>query len=427
MRIFKWLVSIFVFYGIGMYLYLFHFADTSIPAHLRWSSVDPSTFMNARQLVLSEDFSNIKNLLFFLSIPFEWIVLFLLLITGISRKFDEWASVISKFRPIHTAVFVFYLSLFMSAISFPLDWISYYISKTYGISVQPFNSWMKDLMIGFWTDYLITFVIVLVMYWLMSRNQQKWWLHAWLLSIPFTLFLSFIQPVIIDPLYNKFTPLENKQLETKILALAKESNIPTDRVYQVNMSEKTKSMNAYVTGIGSNARIVLWDTTLNKLGEKEILFIMAHEMAHYVKKHIYIGLAISLSLSFIGLYIAKVFLGFLTRKWGSRLQIYDSRRLASLPLLLLLFSIMSFAITPFTNAYSRYQETVCDTYAVELTKNSEAGVNTFQELARNSLAQVNPPLLVKIFRYGHPTMLERITTLDVELTKKNKLQEQTND
>jgi Zn-dependent protease with chaperone function len=409
-----------------MYLYLFHFANVGIPAHLKWSSVDPATFMNARQLVLSEDFSSIKNLLFFLSVPYEWIILFLLLTTGLSRKFDDWAGKISKFRPIHTAVFVFYLSLFMNAVTFPFDWISFYISKVYGISVQAFNSWMKDYMISFWTDYVITFIIVLVMYWLMNRNPRKWWIHAWLLSVPFTLFLSFIQPVIIDPLYNKFTPLENKQLEEKILSLAKEAEIPTNRVYQVNMSEKTNSMNAYVTGIGTNARIVLWDTTLDKLGEKEILFIMAHEMAHYVKKHIYIGLTISLVLSFIGMYIAKVFLGFLTKKWGNRLQIYDSRRLASLPLLLLMFSLMNFAISPFTNAYSRYQETVCDTYAVELTKDSEAGVNTFQELSRNSLSQVNPPLLVKIFRYGHPTMLERISTLDVEIAKKNKLNEQMN-
>src|SRR5690606_39597744 len=94
----------------------------------------------------------------------------------------------------------------------------------------------------------------------------------------------FVQPVIIDPLYNDFFPLTNKELETKILELASRADIPADHVFEVNMSEKTNALNAYVNGIGSNSRIVLWDTTLERLSEDEILFIMAHEMGHYVMK-----------------------------------------------------------------------------------------------------------------------------------------------
>lgn len=113
----------------------------------------------------------------------------------------------------------------------------------------------------------------------------------------------FIQPVIIDPLYNDFYPLKNKELESKILALAEEADIPADHVYEVNMSEKTNALNAYVTGIGANKRIVLWDTTLNKLDDSEILFIMGHEMGHYVMKHVYIGVAGYLIVSLAGFYM----------------------------------------------------------------------------------------------------------------------------
>ncbi|WP_249712589.1 M48 family metalloprotease, partial [Bacillus cereus] len=110
-------------------------------------------------------------------------------------------------------------------------------------------------------------------------------LYAWLLTIPFTIFVMIIQPVVIDPLYNDFYPLKNKELETKILSIAEQANIPAEHVYEVNMAQKTNSLNAYVTGIGSNSRIVLWDTTLNRLTDNEILVIMAHEMGHYEEKH----------------------------------------------------------------------------------------------------------------------------------------------
>ena len=117
----------------------------------------------------------------------------------------------------------------------------------------------------------------------------------------------FIQPIVIDPLYNDFYPLKDKQLEAEILELASKANIPAEHVFEVNMAEKTNSLNAYVTGIGSNARIVLWDTTLNKLSDQQILFIMAHEMAHYVEKHIYFGIATYLIFSLVGLYFtAKI-------------------------------------------------------------------------------------------------------------------------
>lgn len=100
--------------------------------------------------------------------------------------------------------------------------------------------------------------------------------------------MMYIQPVVIDPLYNEFYPLKDKELEAKILSLADQADIPSEHVFEVNMSEKTNALNAYVTGIGENSRIVLWDTTLNSLTDEEILFIMAHEMGHYVEKHIYI-------------------------------------------------------------------------------------------------------------------------------------------
>ncbi|MEL3973354.1 M48 family metallopeptidase [Rossellomorea oryzaecorticis] len=398
--------------GLFLYVYLFFLADSSLPEAYKGSSADPATFMNAREIMLSEDFSKIKNLLFFLSTPYEWLFYFLILILGISRGFEKWARGTTKNRFLQTAVYLFWLSLASFAAIFPLQFISYKISKTYNISTQTFSMWMKDELTDFWVNYLIMFIIVSVLYGLMKRFKNRWWLAAWVLSVPFTIFMMFIQPVVIDPLYNDFYPLKDKALEQKILTLAEKAQIPADHVFEVNMSEKTNSLNAYVNGVGSNSRIVLWDTTLEKLTDKEILFVMAHEMAHYVEKHIYIGITIYLVLSFFGLFLASKLMRGIVANYKDEIKVSNVSNLSSLPLFLLITSMLMFTVSPFSNWISRYQETRADRYAIEMTEDKQAAITSFQKLSKVGLSQVNPPVLVKIFRYGHPTMMERLSMLE---------------
>ncbi|WP_240620194.1 M48 family metallopeptidase [Peribacillus acanthi] len=394
-----------------VYLYIFKWADTSIPSAFKGTAADPETFMNARELLLSEEYSEIRNYLFFLSTPYEWLFYFVILAVGLSRKF-ELSSLQFKSRILQNGVYLFWLSIVSYLVVFPFEYIGYQLSRKYNISTQTFSSWMKDEVIDFWVNFGLMLLIISVLYWLIRKSTKKWWFYAWLLSVPFSLFLMFVQPVLIDPLYNDFYPLKNKELESKILSLADKAGIPAEHVYEVNMAAKTNSMNAYVTGIGSNSRIVLWDTTLNKLGENEILFIMAHEMAHYVEKHIYIGIAGYLLFSLVGLWIIAKLMNRIIVKWGQLLKIPNIQSLASLPLFFLLLSMLSFASSPVSNMISRYQETRADHYAYEMTQDGEAAVKTFQELSKAGLSQVNPPSLVKFFRYSHPTMLERISTLE---------------
>ncbi|HYK73548.1 MAG TPA: M48 family metalloprotease, partial [Pseudoneobacillus sp.] len=267
-------VIAYTLYGLFFYWYLFYFADTSLPFEYEGSKADPATFLNGRELMLSEEYSKIRNLMFFLSTPFEWLFYLFILIIGLSNAFKKWAEDTTKNSFFQKAIYLIWLSVFAYVATFPLSYISYSLSKTYNISTQTFASWMKDELIDFWINYGMMVIIVTVLYWLIKKSQKRWWLYAWILSVPFTLFLMFVQPVIIDPLYNDFYPLKNKELEKEILSLANEANIPADHVYEVNMGEKTNALNAYVTGIGSNSRIVLWDTTLNRLNDNQILFIM---------------------------------------------------------------------------------------------------------------------------------------------------------
>ncbi|MEK4148968.1 M48 family metallopeptidase [Robertmurraya sp. FSL W8-0741] len=402
----------YILYGLFFYWYLFYFADTSLPFEYEGSKADPATFLNGRELMLSEEYSKIRNLLFFLSTPFEWLFYLFVLLAGLSGAFKKWAGQSSKYKIIQTAIYTIWLTFFAFVATFPLSYISYSLSKSYNISTQSFSSWMKDELIDFWINFGTMFIIVAVLYWLMKKSQKRWWLYAWLLSVPFTLFVMFLQPVVIDPLYNDFYPLKDKQLEAKILELASEANIPSEHVFEVNMAEKTNALNAYVTGIGSNSRIVLWDTTLNRLNDEQILFIMAHEMAHYVEKHLYIGIAGYLLLSLVGLYLTYRLMNYAVNRWGEALKIPAVHDIRSFPLFLMILSMLLFVSSPVSNLVSRYQEMRADRYAIEMTGNTEAGIGTFQELSRAGLSQVNPPLLVKIFRYGHPTMLERISMIE---------------
>lgn len=419
-----WFMLGFAIYGALMWYYLFHGANSALPVDLKGSAADPAMFMTDRELELSTDFSRIKDFLYFISVPLEWLIYLFVLGFGLSKWFRKAAGGLTKFSIVHTAVYVLLLSFASWVLTFPLRYYSFTVSKSYNISVQSFHSWMRDGVVDFWISWALTTLMVGVMYWLIKKYEKRWWLFAWLLSIPFTVFLYFIQPVVIDPLYNKFYPLQDEALKEKILNIADKADIPAENVYEVNMSEKTNALNAYVNGIGSNLRIVLWDTTLNKLSDNQVLFVMAHEIGHYVMNHLYWNLISSIVLSFLGLWLGNIIYRKWIEKYGKTWGVKGVGDLAALPALLLIFSLLSFVVSPVENAVSRKAERDADQYAIQMTKNPEAAVGAFQQLATVSLSEVNPPKIVKWFLYGHPTMLERIHFLDSYNTGKTLDKEQ---
>jgi STE24 endopeptidase len=406
----KIIVLSYLIYIILVLLYFYVFTDAELPEKYKGTFVDPHTFMNHKEANLSASYSTLKNVLYFISLPLDWIVLSLLLLSGFIERLGESLSKLTRFKSIQVFLYLFFVSIITYIVTFPIDVIRFKLSTKYGISVQTFHAWMKDEMMSFWINFGMMFFVMYVIYLLIKKQPKKWWVTTWLLSIPFTIFLTFIQPVVIDPLYNDFYRLKDKELEKKIVALADKANIPAHRVYEVNMSEKTTTYNAYVTGIGKNARIVLWDTTLKGLTEEEILFIMAHEMSHYVNKDIYKAMFGTLVGSLVGLYI----IAYLMKKVLLKNRKYNSadKMTVILTLFLLFSGIVGFISEPISNTVSRNAEKKADLYAVKLTNDPEAGITAFQKLSRNSLTQVNPPFLVKLFRYDHPTMLERLKYLE---------------
>lgn len=407
----KWVVRallLFAVYAAAMFIYIFLSDNSGVPEALRGTVADPSTFMSQRELYLSEGYSKTKNFLYFIMTPFEWLVYFIVLLTGLSRLFERAGQKSSKWTAGQTTVYLFFLTLTVSLIMLPLKYVSYWVSKQYGLSTQPVPAWLKHHAIDFCFDFAWSFIMVSIIYFFIRRSLKRWWVYVWMATIPLMLFYLFIKPEVIDPLYNDFTPIENKQLEEKILALADQAGIPAEHVYEVKMAGQTNTMNAYVTGIGRNTRIVLWDTTLQQLSEGEILFVMAHEMGHYVKKDVYRGMLLYFAITFVSFWLVAKLMNLMIRKYGKALHIQQIEAIHSLPLYLLLSSIVLFAADPLSNMVSRHEERQADQYALELIGNEKDAISTFQALAKSSLSETNPPLLVKWFRYSHPPLIDRI-------------------
>src|SRR5215831_11748308 len=215
----------------------------------------------------------------------------LFLFTGFSARIRDWAKSIGRWW---FFVIGLYFAIFMIinfVIDLPLSYYQGFVRQhAYGLSNQTLGKWFGDEIKGLLIGIVVGFLFLWVPYVLLKKSPRRWWFYLGLLAIPFLFLVILVQPIWIDPLFNKFGPMKNKELETKILALAERAGIEGGRVYEVAKSEDTNTVDAYVTGFSGTKRIVLWDTTLAKLNEDEILFVMGHEMGHYVMGHVWKGI-----------------------------------------------------------------------------------------------------------------------------------------
>lgn len=405
-RLYVVLFVLFALYAAGISRYVLQGDAFAIPVHDRGTAADPHTFMTAQQIADAESLSRLHSLIYFLLAPLQAGLILALL--GASVRFRNWAERWFRRSFVQAAVFVLLFLLLTDVLFLPVDYWLLRVDRSYGLSNETLAMFWSDHGKDFAINLLSTWVLVGVFRWISRRSPQRWWLWFWLISIPFILFVSFLQPVVLDPLYNQFQPLHNQELKRDILALADKAHIPAHQVYEVNMSQRTNGVNAYVNGIGGNARIVLWDTTLNKLNKDEILTVMAHEMGHYVEKHIYWGLLYGIVLSLLGFWLAfHAFRGFV-RRWGPAWGLRGEHDLAALPVLLLLVTLMNFVSAPAQNVFSRVIEHRADRYAMKMTGDGDAAIRAFQKIAAENLSPVTQPKLVQWFRGSHPTILERI-------------------
>ncbi len=339
------------------------------------------------------------------------LVSLLLLLTGLSARFRDIAHAMGRRTYVRVLVYFTLFTVAVTLFTLPLAWYEEFaLEHQFGLSNQRLGDWAFDTVKGL--TFTIVSVAVMPLLWLAWRAVQQspraWWLWLAAGTLPVVLISTLLQPLVFDPLFNRFTPLQDQSLRGEILELGARAGIPGRNVYQVDQSRKTNKVNAYVNGFGASQRIVLWDTMLQRMQRDEILFVMGHEMGHYVLNHIWRGLLwVGLgAFVFFGLLAAMVH-GAL-RLLGARCGIRGISDLAVLPLIMACVSVLGFASQPVFNAFSRRIEHESDIYALELTRDNEAGARAFLQLAANNRSDPEPEAWVRVMFYTHPPLAERI-------------------
>jgi Zn-dependent protease with chaperone function len=333
----------------------------------------------------------------------------IILFTGFSAKLRDAAKRIGR-NWFFTIVAYFALFLLLTfLINLPLSYgTGFARPHAYGLSTQSFGKWFGDEMKGLMVGFLMGALFLWVPYLLVKKSPRRWWLWTSVLAIPAAVFFLLVAPVVIDPLFNTFGPMKDKALEQRILDLAGRAGIEGARVFEVDKSADTNTVNAYVTGFGGSKRIVLWDTTIAKLEPDELLFVMGHEMGHYVLGHVMKSILFFSVLILLTLYaFDRLQAGFIAR-FGGRFGFAELSDIASLPLLLLLVGVLSLALVPVANGYSRWQEHESDRFGLEITRNNHAAAEAFVKLQQENLGVPRRGLFYKLWRASHPLLGERI-------------------
>jgi STE24 endopeptidase len=335
----------------------------------------------------------------------------------LAPKFRNWAEKAFSNRFLQSVVFSPLLLLTVAILTLPTDIYDNWVERRYGLSVQSWGSWSWDWVKGQFISVIIGTILIWVLYLVIRRSARRWWFYFWLVSLPIGVFLIFLQPLIIDPMFHKFEPLQQKDpaLTASLEKLVQRAgeDIPPERMFWMGAGEKTTSLNAYVAGIGASKRIVVWDTTIAKMTTPQIVFVAGHEMGHYVLLHIPKELSLFALLLLALFYLGYRTIGWVLAKWGGKWAIRGLDDWASLPALLLLLSVFSFATGPIGSAISRYFEHQADQYGLEVTHGltPEAGqvaAQAFQVLGEVDLADPAPnPVNVFLF-YSHPPIGDRV-------------------
>lgn len=346
-----------------------------------------------------------------------FIVLLGILYLGVAARYRDWAERVSQRLFVQALIFVPLLLITVDLLGLPLEIYQHHISLQYGLSIQKWGSWFGDVLKGEAISLVILVLLLWILVWAIRRWPRLWWLYFGLIAVAVLFFVVFISPKVIDPLFNKFEPLEktHPELVTAIEKVVQRAGmfIPPERMFEMKASEKVTTLNAYVTGFGASKRVVVWDTTIQKLNVPETLFVFGHEMGHYVLKHVFYGLIIGAVGLLIAFYLVYRTCGWTLARFQQRWHIRELGDWAALPMLFLLLSIFGFISEPITNTYSRHVEHQADVYGLEVTHGinpdaRQAAAHSFQVLGELSLDYPYPSRFTVLWFYNHPPTADRL-------------------
>lgn len=385
-------------------------ASTDSPALIHYS-LPPDKLQKSYPLYL------ISGVLYFVTTVWVFLVLYGMLRMRFGAYLRDLAVRVSRFRVVQAAIVMSLFFLVIQVAQLPFDLYQHHISLQYGLSLQHWGSWFGD-----WAKNLVLVLLGATiagwgLYAALGRSPRRWWFYFWRGTIPFVVFVIFLQPIWIDPLFNKFEPLTGPhpdlvgELERVVHRAGME--IPPERMFEMKASAKTTELNAYVTGLGSTKRVVVWDTTMQHLTTPQTMFVFGHEMGHYVLGHIpkmlIIFLLLLLGLYYIGFRLAH----WLVERYGKAWGIRELSDWASFPLLFLLFSLLLFLATPVANGISRHYEHQADQYGLEVVHglipdSGRSAAQAFQILGERSLDYPYVSKFAEFWLWSHPPIRDRV-------------------
>jgi Zn-dependent protease with chaperone function len=347
----------------------------------------------------------------------SFVVLLAILYLGIAARYRDWAERAFKYSFLQAMIMVPLLLLTIDLLSLPLDAYEQSISRRYGLSVQGWGSWFWDQAKGEMIGLILGTILLWLMVLIIRKSPKRWWFYFWFPLYAMFVLLMYGGPWIIDPLFNKFEPLDknNPNLVSQIERLAERSglSIPRSRMFEMDASKKTNELNAYVAGFGASKRIVVWDTTIQKTTTPETLFVVGHEMGHYVLNHVIYGMILGATGLFIALYVIYLVSRWLLRRFAGRWHIRELGDWAALPMIFLILNIVGFLALPVGNTIARQLEHNADIYGLELTHginadSQEAGAHAFQTMGEISLVYPHPNRLLVLWYGSHPSIPDRV-------------------
>ncbi len=292
----------------------------------------------------------------------------------------------------------------------PFDIYAEVISRRFGQSIETWPGWLADWAKAEAIVLVVGTLAAWGLYALMRRSRRRWWLWAWLLSLPLQVAAVIAEPVIIEPMFFHFDPLaaRHPRLVGEIEAVLHRAGIAIapERLYEMRASEKTNSLNAYVSGFGPSKRLVLYDTIIAKENGPPLLTTVGHELGHYALNHVRNGILFGFAISLVVL-------------WGAAWVLARMCPAAppgsweTMPQLLLLATLTAFLLSPAINAFSRMQEHEADVYSIEVTHGvipnpGQAAATAFQIEGEQAFADPSPNPWIVFWLYSHPPIRERL-------------------
>jgi STE24 endopeptidase len=364
---------------------------TSIPDGLDLPAVDPRDYFSGRELDRHERYEGVLRLLFFPAVLVQLGVLagFVVAAPGLVRRLP--------LRPVVQGVVLAVMivaCLWLARL--PIGAVAHWWRRRYGVARQKYLEWLVDPWLELLTEAAVTGGLVAVAMLLAARVGQRWWIAAAPLLVAVAAAVVLVQPLLLEP---RVEPLRNSRLEADIRALAERTGVGSVDVAVRDAASRTRAGNAEVYGFGPTRRVVLWDTLLDgQYGAGEIRALVAHELAHVARDHVWKGLGWVALLAFPVTFV-------LAKATGLR---GGMQRPEAVPVALLTVLCLELALLPATNALSRRYEAEADWQALEATGDPAAEQALVLRLARASLADPDPPTWAYVLRRTHPTTIQRI-------------------